>query len=186
MVEQGGKVPYIGFLLVKDQRRHVGSFARCLPLAPSGIPYARAKSGRLMSSDTRSIAERVRQLAQFLTESDAIAVRIEKPDDEIEVARYGVADAESTLLSVVDGAVLHDVPLRVEAIKADLVGVFRLSRPVPFEGERLDDDRELAYIEALGMRNPVRSLGPGRIVSIAAADGVAVEYGQPLFLLDRA
>jgi acetyl-CoA carboxylase biotin carboxyl carrier protein len=138
-----------------------------------------------MSSEERSIAERVRQLARFLAESDAIAVRIEGPDDEIEVARYGVAEAAPTLSPSVDGAILYDAARRVDSIKADLVGIFRFSRPAPFEGERLEDDRELAYIEALGMRNPVRSLGPGRIVSIAVADGVPVEYGQPLFLLDR-
>jgi biotin carboxyl carrier protein len=137
-----------------------------------------------MSSEERSIAERVRQLAKFLAESDAVVVRIERPDDTIEVARYRLTEAPPASSPSVDGA-LHEAAQRVESIKADLVGIFRLSRPVPFEGERLEEDRELAYIEALGMRNPVRSLGAGRIVSIAVADGVPVEYGQRLFLLDR-
>jgi biotin carboxyl carrier protein len=185
MVEQGGKVPYIGLLLVKDQRRHVESFAGCLPSAPSGIPYSHAKSGKLMSFQIKSIAERVRQLAEFLDRSDAVLVRIERPDDTIEVARYGVSAPASVAPASLDGTAAHEAPLRVESIKADLVGIFRLSRPLPFEGEHLDDDRELAYIEALGMRNPVRSLGPGRIVTIAASDGAPVEYGQALFLLDR-
>jgi biotin carboxyl carrier protein len=138
-----------------------------------------------MSSDERSIAERVRELAEFLAHSDAIRVRIERPNDTIEVARYGVNVAAQASAGALDGVPAHETPLRVESIKADLVGIFRLSRPAPFEGERLEVDRELAYIEALGMRNPVRSLGPGRIVSIAVADGAPVEYGQSLFLLDR-
>jgi acetyl-CoA carboxylase biotin carboxyl carrier protein len=137
-----------------------------------------------MSSAERSIAERVRQLAEFLTDSDAVRVRIERPNDAIEVARYGVTCAPTSSASL-DGVTAYESPLRGESIKADLVGIFRLSRPTPVEGERLESDRELAYIEALGMRNPVRSLGPARIVSIAVADGDPVEYGQPLFLLDR-
>ncbi len=89
-------------------------------------------------------------------------------------------------MPAVDGVLVAEpLPLRLDAIKADLVGIFRLSRPTPVEGELLDADRELAFVEALGMRNPVRSLGGGRIVSIAAEDGAAVEYGQPLFLVAR-
>jgi biotin carboxyl carrier protein len=65
------------------------------------------------------------------------------------------------------------------------VGVFRLSRPVPHEGERLEGDRELAYVEALGIRNPVRSLGGGRVSVIRCRDGDPVEYGQPLFEIER-
>jgi oxaloacetate decarboxylase alpha subunit len=88
--------------------------------------------------------------------------------------RNGVLDSTS-----------HIVAADLEPIKADLVGIFRLGRPAPVEGELLDEDRELGYIEALGIRNPIHSLGGGRIVTIASADGSPVEYGQPLFLLDR-
>jgi len=140
-----------------------------------------------MSNDRTALSDRVRRLAEFLAASDAVRVRIERENEEVEVARYrrAASPAVSTTASG-DGAVpAEPPPLRVEAIKADLVGIFRLSRPIPFEGEWLDGDRELAFVEALGMRNPVRSLGNGRIVSIAADDGAAVEYGQPLFLVDR-
>ncbi|MBV8582380.1 MAG: hypothetical protein JO241_00170 [Candidatus Eremiobacteraeota bacterium] len=139
-----------------------------------------------MPHDSRSIGERVAILAAFLASSDAVRVRVERDDEEIEVARYVRSTATSATPGRSDGAaVAEPPPLRVDAIKADLVGIFRLSRPLPFEGELLEDDRELAFVEALGMRNPVRSLGSGRIVTIAAEDGAAVEYGQPLFLMDR-
>jgi acetyl-CoA carboxylase biotin carboxyl carrier protein len=139
-----------------------------------------------MSNGTDPLAGRVRLLAEFLAASDAVRVRIERKDEEIEVARYRKTVAPVTAAPAVDGVTAPEPPpLRVEAIRADLVGIFRLSRPTPIEGELLQGDRELAFVEALGMRNPVRSLGEGRIVSIAAEDGAAVEYGQPLFLVDR-
>lgn len=139
-----------------------------------------------MPNDADALADRVRRLAEFLAASDAVRVRVEREDEEIEVARYGKHAVPAMAAPSADGAAVPEPPpLRVDAIKADLVGIFRLSRPTPLEGDQLEGDRELAFVEALGMRNPVRSLGGGRIVSIAAEDGAAVDYGQPLFLVDR-
>lgn len=129
-------------------------------------------------------AERIRRLAEFLATSDAVRVRIERHDEEVEVARR-VRSTASVPAPLAAGSVSAPAPVQLDTIKADLVGIFRLSRPAPAEGERLMEDRELAYIEALGIRNPVHSLGAGRIVAIASDDGEPVEYGQPLFLLDR-
>ncbi len=49
----------------------------------------------------------------------------------------------------------------------------------------VEGDRELAYVETLGIRNPVRSRGPGRVAMIYVTDGQPVEYGQPLFAIER-
>lgn len=137
-----------------------------------------------MSEQESRLAARVGRLAAFLTSTDAVSIRIQRGDDEIEIARYS-ASARAAAPATTRAAASQPAVQRVDTIKADLVGVFRLSRPLPVEGEQLEEDRELAYIEALGIRNPVHSLGSGRIVAIASSDGAAVEYGQPLFLLDR-
>ncbi|MBD5632976.1 MAG: acetyl-CoA carboxylase biotin carboxyl carrier protein, partial [Candidatus Eremiobacteraeota bacterium] len=60
----------------------------------------------------------------------------------------------------------------------------RLSRPSVSEGTVLAEDRELAYVESLGIRNPVRSGGPGRICAVYVSDGEPVGYGQPLFAIE--
>ncbi len=127
--------------------------------------------------------DRIRRLAEFLAQSDALRVRIEQPGVEIEVRRR--APGVPLPAGNSEGNPAEAAALRVEAIRADLVGIFHLSRPAPIEGELLEEDRELAFIEALGIRTPVRSLGAGRILAIASPDGAPVEYGQPLFLLDR-
>lgn len=134
----------------------------------------------LMPDERPEVTQRVRRLAEFLAESGAVRVRIERDGGEIEVARV-------PRTATVDGiAFVAEKPAsRIETIKADLVGIFRLSRPAPVAGDLLEEDRELAFIEALGIRTPVRSLGAGRIVAIAPDDGSPVEYGQALFLLDR-
>jgi biotin carboxyl carrier protein len=136
--------------------------------------------------DDPSIADRVRRLAAFLAESDAVRVRIERGQHEIELSRRPRTAPASGTQAKRDAATgAEAAPVRLETITADLVGIFRLGRPAPFEGELLDDDRELAFIEALGIRHPVHSLGGGRIVSIPVHDGAPVEYGQSLFLVDR-
>jgi 2-amino-4-hydroxy-6-hydroxymethyldihydropteridine diphosphokinase len=127
-----------------------------------------------------SVSERIGALARFLSESGAARVRIERGDDAIEVA----GRARSGFAAHGDGA-SETGSARVDTIKADLVGIFHLSRPVPVDGDVLDADRELGFIEALGIRTPVHSMGTGRIVTVAAADGTPVEYGQPLFLISR-
>jgi len=73
----------------------------------------------------------------------------------------------------------------MDAILADVVGVVRFLRPPITEGMALDADRELAFVETLGIRNAVRSRGPGRVAMIYVTDGQPVEYGQPLFAIER-
>ncbi len=130
------------------------------------------------------LAERVRVLAQAFVASDLLRVRVERKHEAIELARNYVPAGLVELPSEFESATAA-VPVKLDTVRADLVGIFHLCRPQPFEGERLEGDRELAYIEALGIRNPVRSRGAGRIAAIRATDGEPVEYGQPLFELDR-
>lgn len=136
-------------------------------------------------SDGPELAARIARLADFLSATDVLRIRIEREDEEIELARSARSVASAVAAAAPEPAEAQAAQRPLEAIRADLVGIVRFSRPAPFEGELLDQDRELAYIEALGIRTPVHSLGGGRIVTVAVGDGVPVEYGQALFMLDR-
>ncbi len=132
------------------------------------------------------LAERIRALAAAFVLTDLVTLRIEDANaDAIELRKAfgrpgaGVSGVAETGVAEVEPAV------DLEPVKADLVGIFHFSRPLPFEGQTATADRELAYVEALGIRNPVRSLGSGRIASIKVRDGQPVEYGQVLFEMDR-
>ncbi|HEV8022518.1 MAG TPA: biotin/lipoyl-binding protein [Candidatus Lustribacter sp.] len=130
-----------------------------------------------------TIVERVRPLAQAFSDGGLTRLRVRDGDFEVEFRRAPAA---------VSGAVAdarpagEPAPARpVDAILADVVGVMRFLRPAVGEGMTLDGDRELAYVETLGIRNPVRSRGPGRVAMIYVTDGQPVEYGQPLFAIER-
>ena len=149
----------------------------------AGVVRHEAESDTTMLQERiSSVSERVRTLARFLADAGAARVRVTRGDEDIEIAmrsRPAVEESEALESSSTVS------PARVDTIKAELVGIFHLSRPAPLEGDIVDADRELGYVEALGIRTPVHSMGAGRLIGMPAADGVPVEYGQPLFLVAR-
>jgi biotin carboxyl carrier protein len=130
-----------------------------------------------------NVVERVRTLVQAFLETDLVRLRIERDGGHVELRR-GASARPSRDVSP-EAQAQAAVTENVDAIRSDLVGIFRFSRPLPVTGEAIDADRELAYVEALGIRNPVRSLGAGRLVSVCCDDGQPVEYGQTLFEIQR-
>jgi len=141
----------------------------------------------LMPEESDDITQRVRRFVDAFEQTDLIGLRISDTNgDTIELRRArrvapqgGQGDANGI---VSDGA-REDVP--VDVIKANLVGIAHLVKPVPAPGVQLDEGRELAYVEALGIRNPVLSRRAGRLVAVLIEDGASVEYGQPLFEIAR-
>jgi hypothetical protein len=131
-----------------------------------------------------TLAQRVRAMAELFVQTDLLRLRIERETEEIELGRRALhPDVVPEIPN--DLYALEAIPVKADQIRADLVGIFHFARPVPAEGDLLESERELAYIEALGIRNPVRSLGPGRIIAIKKADGDPVEYGAVLFEIGR-
>ncbi|HEV2262152.1 MAG TPA: biotin/lipoyl-containing protein [Candidatus Rubrimentiphilum sp.] len=132
------------------------------------------------------LLERVRSLVRIFLETDLMRLRIESDGEHIELRRKVAPHAPRHRGERARKIAVEENTPPAEAIKADLVGIVHLSRPIPAQGEHIESDRELAYVEALGIRNPVRSLGPGRLVSICCHEGQPVEYGQVLFEIVRA
>ena len=151
-----------------------------------GEPIATVlEDGLRPGANENDVVERVRTFVDAFMKTDLVRLRIEEANsDSIEVRRRGF---KTTVQNQRDASVRPEqpTPSAPEAIKADLVGIVHLRRPAPQQGDELKSDRELGYVEALGIRNPVRSGGPGRVVSVRCTDGQAVEYGQVLFEIDR-
>jgi acetyl-CoA carboxylase biotin carboxyl carrier protein len=71
-------------------------------------------------------------------------------------------------------------------LRSDVVGIIRLARPAVSEGAAVPEGRELAYVESLGIRNPVTAGAAGRVLRVLVNDGEPVEFGQPLFEIGTA
>jgi biotin carboxyl carrier protein len=127
-----------------------------------------------------TIAERVRPLARAFRDGGLTRLTVRDGDFEVELKR---ADPVAGQAPAAAPAAEADRP--TQAIVADVVGVVRFLRPPVLEGAVIEDDRDLAFVETLGIRNGVRSLGPGRVAAVYVTDGQPVEYGQPLFAIER-
>ena len=137
--------------------------------------------------------ERVRSAAEFCASAGLMRFRIDEEHLAIEVRRSvrpaarPAADEAATDAIVpahsTNGSTAHDDHAQT-VLKAEFVGIVRLSRPTVVEGTLLAEDRELAYVESLGIRNPVRSGGAGRISAVFVSDGEPVGYGHPLFAIE--
>jgi acetyl-CoA carboxylase biotin carboxyl carrier protein len=141
--------------------------------------------------------ERIRAAASACVDSDLMRLRIDEPAFSLEVRRtrhpaaaFAAAAGSQGLLSAetleapvgeaahTNGTVHEPAPTLV---KADLVGIVRLSRPLVTEGSSVSEDRELAYVESLGTRNPIRAAAPGIVRAVFVTDGQPVDFGHPLF-----
>jgi acetyl-CoA carboxylase biotin carboxyl carrier protein len=100
------------------------------------------------------------------------------------------AAAGATAPAVAAHPVVADVaPVTTIAVEAPMVGTFyRASSPTaePYvkEGDVVKEGQILCIIEAMKLMNEIESKVSGRVVTIAVENGQAVEYGQPLFLID--
>jgi acetyl-CoA carboxylase biotin carboxyl carrier protein len=139
--------------------------------------------------------ERARRAAEFCAASGLARFRIEEDGLEIEVRRSPRTERQQTPAGAPGTALATPAPpssngarppeARPHAVvRAEIVGVVRLARPAVAEGTVVAGDRELAYVESLGIRNPIRSGAPGRVVAVHVNDGEAVEFGQPLFEIE--
>jgi acetyl-CoA carboxylase biotin carboxyl carrier protein len=136
--------------------------------------------------------ERVRSAAEFCVSAGLTRFRIDEGDFTIEVRRTPRAahtlggplarqDAES-VPPPSNGSLAHEEPLTT--LKADFVGIVRFSRPTVAAGSLVPGDRELAYVESLGIRNPIRSGGACRVAEVFVSDGEPVGFGQPLISIE--
>lgn len=131
------------------------------------------------------IAVRARALAGALAEAGFARLRVRDGETEIEVRRAGRAAPRVPAAPPAEPASRPVTERRADVVASDVVGIVRLARPAIVEGQELDEDRELAFVETLGIRNPVRSRGTGRVIAVFVTEGQAVEYGQALFAIER-
>lgn len=132
-----------------------------------------------------TIVERVRPLARAFHDGGFARMSVRQGSFEVEfrrASRSAATQGGNASPVTSDGAAAARPS---EAILADVVGVVHFLRPPVVEGQHLDADRELAFVETLGIRNAVRSRGPGRITAVYVTDSQPVEYGQPLFAIER-
>lgn len=189
--------------VVWELRRYLGigrSHTWALPSPAGGFLLHVEKRGplsagaNLRSVQWEEVVVRVREAAAVCSGGELVRLRIDERSFGCELRRAPVgkraaAPGPAPLPHAADVVTANGAtsPLAADSVtvlKAENVGVVRLSRPVVSEGGRLSGVREVAYVESLGIRNPIRTTGSGTVAKVYVQDGQPVDFGQPLFAIE--
>jgi acetyl-CoA carboxylase biotin carboxyl carrier protein len=146
------------------------------------------------TGDERTV-ELTRRLATLLGELGLSEVEVESADVRVRVQR-ATAPVLASPAPAAPTAPPDERPLVADVVsptlvtmEAPMVGTFyRASSPTadPYvqEGDAVKEGQVLCIIEAMKLMNEIESKVGGRVARILVENGQAVEYGQPLFLID--
>ena len=147
-------------------------------------PPAAAPTG-----DERTV-ELTRRLAALLGELSLSEVEVESGDIRVRVQRAGAPAPATPAVATDERPLVADtVSPALVTVEAPMVGTFyRASSPTadPYvqEGDVVKEGQVLCIIEAMKLMNEIESKIGGRVARILVENEHAVEYGQPLFLID--
>jgi acetyl-CoA carboxylase biotin carboxyl carrier protein len=138
-----------------------------------------------------TIADLVRALAALLDEVNLSEIEYAEGARRVRVARASGATSVSVAPVMTLGSAHAASPAAEPAgtVKAPMVGSVYLSpQPdtAPFikVGDQVREGQTLLIVEAMKVMNHIAAPRAGRVAAILVADGMPVEYGQPLLVLD--
>ncbi|HEY5210629.1 MAG TPA: biotin/lipoyl-containing protein [Stellaceae bacterium] len=132
----------------------------------------------------------VRALAALLDEANLSEIDYAEGPRRIRVARTLTAPATSTTTIVpISAPAAGSAPEPAGTVKAPMVGTVYLAPSpdaAPFLkiGDMVRENQTLLIIEAMKVMNHIAAPRAGRVAAILVADGMPVEYDQPLLVIE--
>ena len=143
----------------------------------------------------------VRELAAMLDESDLNEIEVEDGQRKIRVVRHqrfpaGMGFVGNEASQPIGAApfpgtapAAEPAPAAVDAVRSPMVGTCFLSpepgaKPFVAVGDKVDVGDTLLIVEAMKVMNPILSTKSGIVRQILIADSQAVEYDQPLVVIE--
>ena len=156
-----------------------------------------ARERHRADASRETVVALVRQLGAALQELGLAEIEVAWGEVRVRVQRPTAAPTQKAVAPATSeegGAVplvSEAVPAGMVSVEAPMVGTsYRAPSPSaePYvnEGTVVKEGQILCIIEAMKLMNEIESKVGGRIVKIFVENGHAVEYGQPLFLIDPA
>ena len=151
---------------------------------------ADTKDGPSMRVDSALL----RELAAMLSANDLTEIEVEDGDRKIKVRRdaapvMAYAPAPAAAAPVAAPAAEAAPAAAVDAVKSPMVGTAFLSpepgaKPFITVGGSIKQGDTLMIIEAMKVMNPILAPKTGKITQILIADSQAVEFDQPLVVIE--
>lgn len=147
---------------------------------------------------------KLKTLIDLVSESNVSELEITEAEGKVRIVKSAPATAVAQVMAVAPAApVLAPVQAAAEApaaaapvaeptghiVKSPMVGTFyRASSPgaKPFAevGQSIKDGETICIVEAMKILNEIECDKSGTITQILVENGQAVEYGQPLFVIE--
>ncbi|MBF6589125.1 MAG: hypothetical protein IVW57_01175 [Ktedonobacterales bacterium] len=169
--------------MVRERAERGGEAPAMLPHNPLSIAEVRQLITLMNMSDLEEIT--------IEQESTGLRLTLRKPPAPVVDPRLPFAEVEAGELieSPAEPPPAEQGGPRGTEVRAPLVGIFRASlktdgQPLVSLGDTVREGQVVGAIEALNVLNEVETRMPGKVRTVLVSDGQAVEYGQPLLLIE--
>ena len=152
---------------------------------------------RARPDDREALTDLVRKLGGLLSELGLSEIEVDRGETRIRLSRtlpsvppFPATSPAAAMTAPPPGGLVADaLSFAGFTVEAPMVGTFyRASSPTadPYvsEGDLVKEGQVVGIIEAMKLMNEIETRAGGRIAKILADNGQAVEYGQPLFLIE--
>ena len=143
---------------------------------------------------------KVKKLMELLEESGMSEIEIKEGEESVKISRYGNSPVPShsfvqqqgptSVPPVVAVPVIADEPSTVgQSLTSPMVGTY-YSAPSPTAkpfitiGQHVKQGDTIGIVEAMKIMNQIEAEKSGTVLQILVKDGEAVEFGQPLIIVE--
>ena len=143
---------------------------------------------------------KVKKLMELLEESGMSEIEIKEGEESVKISRYGNSpvpshsfvqqQAPTSVPPVVAAPAIVDEPSTVgQSLTSPMVGTY-YSAPSPTAkpfitiGQHVKQGDTIGIVEAMKIMNQIEAEKSGIVLQILVKDGEAVEFGQPLIIVE--
>jgi acetyl-CoA carboxylase biotin carboxyl carrier protein len=142
---------------------------------------------------------KLKTLVDLVSESNISELEITEAEGKVRIVKAGAASAQpmAAMPAPVAPVASAQVPAPAEpaaaepghVIKSPMVGTFYRSsspggKPFVEVGSEIKEGEPICIIEAMKIMNEIEADCSGKVVQILCENGQAVEFGQPLFVVE--
>ena len=143
---------------------------------------------------------KVKKLMELLEESGMSEIEIKEGEESVKISRYGNSPAPShsfvqqqaptSVPPVVAAPVIADEPSTVgQSLTSPMVGTYYsapspTAKPFVTIGQHVKQGDTIGIVEAMKIMNQIEAEKSGTVLQILVKDGEAVEFGQPLIIVE--
>ena len=147
---------------------------------------------------------KVKKLMELLEESGMAEIEIKEGEESVKISRYGASPAPSLMPAqslVPQQPVSTPAPVATspvvpaenqtsgKSIVSPMVGTFYsapspTAKPFVTIGQKINQGDTVGIIEAMKIMNQIEADQSGTVTEILIKDGEAVEFGQPLIVIE--